>query len=411
MNGGRDWRRREAEHAGIEDTELIEKEREDIVEDFTGWDKTDQKVSLLSMKEPLEEKLNNLTLLPKKYLLSSTANKDWKASVLSALPSETTYPIPWEATAFQVYGRKVAVPKHLHGVTFWTFPELCGGAFGPADYITLASTFHTLVLEDVPVLTILQKNEARRFITLLDALYEARAKLIIQAEAGPDDIFFPDAQGTLSLESIAETEGGDAVYPETLSEIYQDQISPFRPNISSYVEESRSGYDPDEDSEFGPAGKESETGQGLDFGNTSGFTGEDERFAYKRARSRLWEMCGVRWHSRSEPGWWKPVPLDVRRWEQSSGPAQETPNIEPLIKGDVKLGSSVELDLLAGLQKEERCGAEEAKESYMSPFREARQPAPKIAWTHAWGIMKWGKKAGAWGQGLDGLKKGKGGTK
>ena len=52
MNGGRDWRRREAEHAGIEDTELIEKEREDIVEDFTGWDKTDQKVSLLSMKEP-----------------------------------------------------------------------------------------------------------------------------------------------------------------------------------------------------------------------------------------------------------------------------------------------------------------------------------------------------------------------
>ena len=44
-----------------------------------------------------------------------------------------------------------------------------------------------------------------------------------------------------------------------------------------------------------------------DFGKTSAFTGEDERFAYKRAQSRLWEMCGSRWWARSEEGWHRPL--------------------------------------------------------------------------------------------------------
>ena len=98
----------------------------------------------------------------------------------------------------------------------------------------MASTFHTLILDSVPVLTLSQKNEARRFITLLDALYEARCKLIMHAEAGPDDIFFPEIkEASDSPDDTAiprsEDDGGDAVYPETLSEIYQDQTSPFRP--------------------------------------------------------------------------------------------------------------------------------------------------------------------------------------
>lgn len=103
---------------------------------------------------------------------------------------------------------------------------------------------------------------------------------------------FKAASSMVSSNGISrdENDGGDAVYPETLSEIYQDQTSPFRPNISSYKEEHTTGYDPDEDSDFGPEpGKGNEIGRRVDFGMTSSFTGEDERFAYKRARSRLWE--------------------------------------------------------------------------------------------------------------------------
>ena len=133
-----------------------------------------------------------------------------------------------------------------------------------------------------------QKNEARRLITLLNALFEAHCKLIIRAEAGPDELFFPETQATSKSSTGTGTkadvnDGGDAVYPEIISEIYQDQTSPFRPSISSYTYKRKAGFDPDKDSDFGPIqGKDNEIGLQVDFGMTSSFTGEDERFAYKR---------------------------------------------------------------------------------------------------------------------------------
>jgi protein AFG1 len=87
---------------------------------------------------------------------------------------------------------------------------------------------------------------------------------------------------------------------------------------------------------------------------TSSFTGEDERFAYGRARSRLWEMCGERWHERSDPGWWRPLPLEVRRWEQPA-PTEMASIVEQsyVVASDVKMGEHVELEKHAGLQRME----------------------------------------------------------
>lgn len=207
-----------------------------------------------------------------------------------------------------------------------------------------------------------------RMITLLDALYEARCKLIIRAAAGPDSLFFPETTASLTDGGAApDRVNSDATYAETISEIYQDQTSPFRPNVSSYDASSESikgGLThPDEDSDFGPMpGTGNEIGRTVDFGMASSFTGEDERFAYKRARSRLWEMCGARWHARMEDGWWRPLPAETRRWERSSADpgrdcrAQSLHNasrVEILIPGDVKLGPSIELERKAGLQLED----------------------------------------------------------
>ena len=86
---------------------------------------------------------------------------------------------------------------------------------------------------------------------------------------------------------------------------------------------------------------------------TSSFTGEDERFAYKRARSRLWEMCGARWHERVDLGWWRPLPLEVRRWERSYSGNLATASTSSSKESDVKIGRSIELDRPAGLQGKE----------------------------------------------------------
>jgi len=402
MRAEKDWRRREVEAVDAEESETTETIREEIMEYVSGKGQSTSESPDFQM-EITKATPADKAAKPKKYILLSDNDEKWQEATRVALPSDMKATQPWKSTTILVYGRKVSVPRCCEGATYWSFSELCANTYGPADYITLASTFHTLILDNVPVLQLSQKNEARRMITLVDALYEARCKLIIRAEAGPDDLFFPEATASHVAQSGQspndENDGSDAVYPETLSEVYQDQTSPFRPNVSVYGE-PKAGYDPDEDSDFGPAlGKGNEIGRQIDFGMTSSFTGEDERFAYKRARSRLWEMCGARWHARSEPNWWNPLPLEVRRWERSSISNDKVPKTSAL-GSDVRLGRSIELDKPAGLQGKK---LEEIENRARGPFREEREPPTKIGWTHAWGMMKWGKKAGPWGQGIEGL--------
>ena len=332
-------------------------------------------------------------------------------------------PIPWAPATLRLYGRNLFVPRTLSGITRWTFEELCCSNFGPADYITLASTYHTFILTEVPVLTFLHRNEARRFITLLDAMYEAKCKLIIQASAGPDELFFPDTCMNAKNVGDAWNEGGvglfpsDATLPETFSEIYQDTTSPFRPNVSSYESTaSQPSYKQpnrsmlaDEDSDFGPTygagrnasrgpsnsppGTGNEMGRQIDFNQTGTFTGEDEKFAYKRARSRLWEMCGRKWWARNEEGWWQPLTEDARHWEGNNNARQ----------ADIHQSSS------RAMSSSEKAPSNREKEDAKlfrhgaSPFRTSTDPPPKIGWTHAWGMMRWGKKAGTWGKGVGGL--------
>ncbi|NWG46793.1 MAG: AFG1 family ATPase [Alphaproteobacteria bacterium] len=93
-----------------------------------------------------------------------------------------------------VLGRSVRIPEAAMGVARAGFETLCARALGPADYLAIAETFHTLLLERIPVLTPDKRNEARRFVTLIDAVYEARVKLIASA-AAPPDALYPEGDG------------------------------------------------------------------------------------------------------------------------------------------------------------------------------------------------------------------------
>jgi len=86
-------------------------------------------------------------------------------------------------------GRVLDVPRAAGGVARLGFEALCIEARGAADYLALAAHFHTLVLDNVPLLEPQKKNEAVRFVTLIDALYEAKVKLIASADGPPQKLY------------------------------------------------------------------------------------------------------------------------------------------------------------------------------------------------------------------------------
>lgn len=90
-------------------------------------------------------------------------------------------------------GRMLHVPKSLKGVGVFSFKRLCAEARGASDYLAIARNFHTVILVAIPRLGADLRNETARFITLIDALYEHKVKLIATADAEPADLY--DWQG------------------------------------------------------------------------------------------------------------------------------------------------------------------------------------------------------------------------
>ena len=88
-----------------------------------------------------------------------------------------------------VLGRNVRVPLAAEGVARFDFAALCGQPLGAGDYLALATHYQALVLDGIPRLGPENYDEARRFITLVDALYEHRVKLVASAEAAPDQLY------------------------------------------------------------------------------------------------------------------------------------------------------------------------------------------------------------------------------
>ena len=99
----------------------------------------------------------------------------------------------------EVKSRAIDVPEAAHGVARFHFNDLCVKPLGASDYIKIAEMFHTVILRDVPKMSPDRRNEAKRFVTLIDALYEAKTKLFISAEAEPDDLY-PKGDGAFEFE-------------------------------------------------------------------------------------------------------------------------------------------------------------------------------------------------------------------
>jgi cell division protein ZapE len=131
----------------------------------------------------------------------SPADPD-NARCFEALWRDILGPEEETGTTIEVLGRKITLPHASGGLVRATFASLCSVALGPNDYVALAAHFHTVFLEDVPKLTADRREEARRFVILIDALYEAHARLIVLAEAQPAELY-PAGDGAFEFERTA----------------------------------------------------------------------------------------------------------------------------------------------------------------------------------------------------------------
>lgn len=107
-----------------------------------------------------------------------------------------------EALTLQVTGRDVTIPRFHNGIGRASFTDLCTKPLGAADYLTIAEAVKTLLIDDIPALGLQNNNEAKRFVTLVDALYEAKTRLICSAAAEPDALY-PEGKGAFEFERTA----------------------------------------------------------------------------------------------------------------------------------------------------------------------------------------------------------------
>ncbi|KAK0204172.1 hypothetical protein DFS33DRAFT_1384426 [Desarmillaria ectypa] len=156
---------------------------------------------------------------------------------------------------------------------------------GPADYLTLSSTFRTIVITDILIIRLPSgQNQARRFISLVDALYEAYCRVVCMTDVQLDNVF--------QIDIDCGTDNSDVMLAESVGP------EKHRSNVVSY--------------HYSDASKQEEPRVRLRLETLSIFSGKDEQFAFKRAFSRLMEMTSLAYHTRCQ---WDP---EVQPWEGGS---------------------------------------------------------------------------------------------
>ena len=161
----------------------------------------EQRLDVLALNGPTDFRLARLGGFPTWYVPNGQAATEALSRAffrLTDFPVEDRAHVP--SCDLKVSdGRALHVPKSLKGVAVFSFKRLCGEARGAADYLAIARTYHSVILVGVPVLGPENRNEAARFVTLVDALYEHKVKLLAAADAAPERLY-PAGDGAFEFE-------------------------------------------------------------------------------------------------------------------------------------------------------------------------------------------------------------------
>jgi cell division protein ZapE len=154
----------------------------------------------MQVRELISERDHRQDRLQGAQVYFTPVNSDARAQI-STLWEELSHGQS-EVLTLHVKGREVELPQYHNGVARAKFYDLCGKMLGPADYLKLAETVRVLIVEDIPQLGRSNFNEAKRFVTLIDALYEANVKLIASAAAEPEMLYI-EGSGSFEFERTA----------------------------------------------------------------------------------------------------------------------------------------------------------------------------------------------------------------
>ncbi len=144
------------------------------------------KIDIVSLDSPVDYRLQKLKSVQNLYFspLGEEAN-----NFLDKIFADLTNNAMPQEVVLDVDGRKLVIEEAYGDVARVTFKELCEKPLGAADYIELAREFTTILLADIPKLSKEKRNEAKRFVTLIDELYEHKVNLICTAEVPPEELY------------------------------------------------------------------------------------------------------------------------------------------------------------------------------------------------------------------------------
>ena len=148
-------------------------------------------LEVIPLNGPTDYRLERLGGFPTWYVPNGPAATEALSAAFFRLTDfsvEDRAKVPSEDIPVQG-GRILHVPKSLKGVAVFSFRRLCGEARGAADYLAIARRYHSVILVGIPVMGPDRRNEAARFVTLIDTLYEHKVKLLAAADAAPDGLY------------------------------------------------------------------------------------------------------------------------------------------------------------------------------------------------------------------------------
>jgi len=151
----------------------------------------ERELKVVPLNGPTDYRLHRLGGMPTWYVPNGPDATKALAEAffrLTDYPVEDRAKVPTEELKLPG-GRSLHVPKSLKGAAVFSFRRLCGEARGAADYLAIARHFHTVIIVGIPLMGPENRNEAARFVTLIDALYEHKVKLLAAADAEPQGLY------------------------------------------------------------------------------------------------------------------------------------------------------------------------------------------------------------------------------